>query len=391
MPFAFHSDLLFMVQHANYIVFHGAYAINTYFYNSYGVTPQDTPLHYYVWAVWLWIIKPLTPKLDSLIFGAPYQFTSLVNDPSLFRTLFLVKVPFLAFDVATAFLLLKTAHERASLVFKFWMVNPIVIFASYVWGGYDIVPTFFTLLALYFGQEKRTVRSYLALGVAGALKLYAFLLLPVLILVFPNRIRTQLMLLLTALVPYLASILPDIVSSWPTLLPLRTFSARQSGYIFGMQLNVGINAVGIVDVVYVFVLLYALLLLFQYSNVVNRPRDMWKYMLGVLMLYFVTCTFHPQYFLWVIPFVGIAIGSNTRYLKPHLLQIVCYALYTFNLGKDVGGALFAPLGPFLGLGMSPYDLISMFYAPSVVAGVARSVFSGVGMWIIYMAHRSIKS
>jgi Gpi18-like mannosyltransferase len=391
MPFSFHSDLLFMVQHANYIAFHGAYAINTYFYHNYGVTPQDTPLHYYMWAVWLWIIKPLTPTLDSLIFRPPYEFASLVNDPSLFRTLFLVKLPFLAFDLGTAFLLLKTAHKRSSLVFKFWMLNPIAIYVSYVWGGYDILPTFFTLLSLYFAQEKRLASSYLSLGIAAALKLYAFLLLPLLILTFPNRNRTQLKLILFAIVPYLASILPDTINSWPTLLPFNTFSARQSQYVLGMQLNLGMNTSGSIDILYVFILLYGLLVLFQYGNKASRLEDLWKYMLGVLMLYFVTSTFHPQYFLWVVPFVGLAIGSDARYLKPHLLQIICFVAYTFYTGAPAAGMLFIPLSPFLAASMSPYELISAYMPASLLVGAARSIFSAIGVWIIYMTYRSVKS
>ena len=387
MPIAFHADLLFMIQVSNYIAFHGALAPNTYYLQNFGMLPTDTQLHYYIFAAWLWLISPITPKLDSLIANKPYVFTPLINDPSLFRTLFLVKLPFLAFDIATALLLRKTASQRSSWVFKFWMVNPIAIYVSYIWGGYDIVPVFFTVLALYYAQGKKTLASYLALGVAGALKLYAFLFLPVMIIAFPTRFRNQLGRVLLSLVPYLVSIVPDCVSSWPNFLPLNTLSARQSQYLIGLQLNVGTNTIGLVDVLYVFVLLYTLLLLFQYNRRPNRPLDLWKYMFGVLMLYFATSTFHPQYFLWVVPFIDLAISRFPRLLKPHLIQILCYVLYTFNLGSTSGAALFAPLSPFLTVLSSPYDLISTYAPASVVIGAARSVFSGVGLWMIYMAFK----
>lgn len=388
MPIAFHIDLLFMLQVSDYIAFHGALAPNTYYLQNFGMLPTDTQLHYYIFAAWLLLIKPLTPMLDSLIANQPYVFTPLINDPSLFRTLFLAKLPFLAFDLATALLLLRTARERSSWVFKFWMLNPIAIYVSYIWGGYDIMPMFFTLLALYFGQEKRTVGAYLSLGIAGALKLYAFFLLPIMIIAFPSRIRTQLGRVLLALLPYFITILPDSISSWPTFLSFSTFSARQSEYILGLQLNVGTNTIGLVDTLYVFILLYTLLLLVQYNNQPNRPADLWKYMFGVLMLYFATSTFHPQYFLWAVPFIGIAIGSDPRLLKPHLLQIPCYLLYTFNLGNTSGATLFAPLSPYLSVMMSPYDLISSYFPASVAIGAARSVFSGLGLWMIYMIYRS---
>jgi Gpi18-like mannosyltransferase len=303
-----------------------------------------------------------------------------------------MKLPFLGFDLGIAFLLLKIARRRSSLVFKFWMLNPVAIYVSYLTGCYDILPTFFTVIALYFAQEKRLSSSYFSLGVAAALKLYAFLLLPVFILAFPNRIRSQAKFVVLAVVPYLASALPDVISSWPTLLPLNTFSARQPNYILGLEYNLGPNiATGLNDVLYVFVLLYGLLLLFQYSKENGRSENLWKYMLSVLMLYFVISNFHVQYFLWVVPFVGVAIGSDLHYLKPHLIQIICYAAYICYTGTTAAAGLFVPLSPFFAYSMSPYDLISTYLPASLVIGSARSIFSAIGIWIIFMAYGGIKS
>jgi hypothetical protein len=106
MPIAFHTDLLFMIQESNYIAFHGALAPNIYYLQNFGMLPTDTQLHDYVFAAWLLLIKPLTPMLDSLITNRPYVFAPLISDPSLFWTPFLAKLSFLAFDLATVFLLL---------------------------------------------------------------------------------------------------------------------------------------------------------------------------------------------------------------------------------------------------------------------------------------------
>ena len=392
MPFAAHSDLLFMVQESHNIAYHGVVAPNTYYFVNFGIMPTDTTLHYYLVAAWLWLIRPLVPSLDALMSVppssvhvpmSPYFLSQLVSDPFLFRTLFLVKVPYLFFDLATGFLLLKTVYYRSSLIFKFWMVNPIVIYVSYVFGGYDIFPAFFALLAIYFAQQNKHTSSYLTLGIAGALKLYAFLLLPVFLLAFPASTLGRIKLALVSVLPYVISILPDVISSGPTLLPFNAFSSYQSEYILNWQVKLGSF-----DTLYVFVLLFSFLLLFQYYSRINVLGNLWRFAFAVLMLYFATSEFHPQYFLWVLPFLGVAICYDTRYLRLHILQILCYIVYTFYWGKPFAGMMFFPLGMFFTYLTSPIELMSMYFSAPLLIGVVRSVFSAICLWMIYLTFRT---
>jgi hypothetical protein len=356
------------------------------------MVPTDTTLHYYFVAAWLWLIRPLVPSLDAvmsvqpssvLVPMTPYFLSQLIADPFLFRTLFLVKVPYLFFDLATGFLLLKTVHYRSNLIFKFWMVNPIVIFVSYVFGGYDIFPAFFALLAVYLAQENKCTSSYLTLGIAGALKLYAFLLLPVFLLAFPTPTLARIRLALVSVLPYLISILPDVMSSGPTLLPFKTFSSYQSEYIFNWQVKLGS-----LDTLYVFVLLFSFLLLFQCYGKINVLGNLWRFTFAVLMLYYATSEFHPQYFLWVLPFLAVGICYDTRYLRPHILQILCYVVYTFYWGKYLAGMMLFPLSSFfIGL-TSPIDLISTYFSAPLLIGAVRSVFSAICLWMIYVTFKT---
>jgi hypothetical protein len=52
--------------------------------------------------------------------------------------------------------------------------------------------------------------------------------------------------------------------------------------------------------------------------------------------------------------------------------------------------MFTPLSPFFAVLISPYDLLSLYFPSSLVVNLARTVFSAVGAWMIYIVYRSVR-
>ena len=131
----------------------------------------------------------------SLIFSIFVSNTFFIN--FLFKTqlalpsfeiyihLLTLKIPFLIFDLLTAYSLAKlfTNPKQKTMALILWLFNPISIYASYMMGQFDVIPVFFTVLSIYFVAKKRLSLAALALGGGIAFKLYPiFLIIPLIIL-----------------------------------------------------------------------------------------------------------------------------------------------------------------------------------------------------------------
>jgi len=93
----------------------------------------------------------------------------------LFNTL--VKVPMLLADIGTALILyrLMRRYSRTGLdekVVALYYLNPMSIWISAGWGQYDSIPTFFTVLSVYFLLSERIYSSSVSLLFATLFKVY---------------------------------------------------------------------------------------------------------------------------------------------------------------------------------------------------------------------------
>jgi len=103
------------------------------------------------------VFKPVMP-----LFGQWWDATQpWFIGPHVCRYLFLLKSWYLIFDLGIAFLLLRLIvdNQKRLLAFKLWMTNPVVILVCYMHGQYDIVPTFFVALSLYYVAVGKSRRS----------------------------------------------------------------------------------------------------------------------------------------------------------------------------------------------------------------------------------------
>lgn len=100
----------------------------------------------------------------------------------------IIKAPIIIADILIAILLYKmikslSNENNARYAYWAWLLNPFVIWISSVWGMFDLIPTLFVLLSLYYLINKNYGRSALLLGVAVSFKLYPILLIPIFALV----------------------------------------------------------------------------------------------------------------------------------------------------------------------------------------------------------------
>lgn len=155
----------------------------------------------YFFSGWFSFIKPLMPiavysdmNFATTFSAVPGQgllsFLIRVSDPNIFSFLFVFKVPYLFLDFASAFLLMLLTDDlkKSAFLFKFWMVNPIAIFVSFVIGQFDIFVVFFMILTIYFLKTGRNNLSALSLGISAAFKFFPIIFVIPLALIFMKNI-----------------------------------------------------------------------------------------------------------------------------------------------------------------------------------------------------------
>lgn len=397
--------------------------------NGQFIASNDPPPVFYLFSVFYFLVRPILPSniLEFITSNTAYtppthlQLFSLLQ-PGIQTFLFISKIPFLIFDIASGILLMHLVNdgEKAMTVFKVWILNPVSIFISYAVGQFDIIPTFFLILALYFFKRGKVGWSVASLGLASTFKMFCLLfILPVILIHLKEsknlatKAKKISWLLATAFLPLVfipvASILtPQYYESLNAALPPstlyngffgRTFYSRGepsqpllSGlFIFFLNYSVAFETLPFFsDIIYLTPLAYGVFLLgIIYWRSWSFER-LWKVMLMFLLVYYAFTLFHVQWFLWVQPFLSLlVVKERKRFLKLYLVLIPLYFIYTWHWGASLTTALVIPIMPEALSWLGPIEVMkSMSLAAYQIINVFRSLFSAVCIFASLLVFKS---
>ena len=382
MPFTLHGDLVGINWMARGLVYQGYLPVErTVDRMAY------PPLVFFTAFFFQVVFKPVMP-----LFGQWWDWTlPWFSGPHLFRYLFLLKSYYLIFDLGIAFLLLRLIvdNQKRLLAFKLWMINPVVILTCYMHGQYDIVPTFFVALSLYYVAVEKPARSLLSLGIGAAFKHFSFFfLIPALTLLGKSKVA-KIKLLLYGVVPYVLLMYPYWRS--PVFREVATTAGGYDQRILNFYFDLGSF-----DKVYVFIIGYTIILAFTYFR--HQIRDtrevfktLWRVELIILLWLYSTILFHPQWFVWVTPLLILLCVEDRKVGTLYWLQIICVFIYTFYWARYLLD-LFAPVDPvFFAHLKDPFETINRYYSAPKFIAIFRSIFSGICLWMIYLTLREFFS
>jgi len=348
-------------------------------------------IHYFH-AFFLWIFKPLMPYFDSILYDSLMRMRAswemletFVSHPNVFRTLFLFKVPYLLFDLGCSFLVLAIFKDgkKGLAAFIFWMVNPVVIFVTYIAARHEVIAIFFVLLSLYYAKNNLSARSLLSLGVSIIIRFYPLILLPFFIVILGRRFWERMRLAFWGILPLgLLTILTRLFHQTPKVEKLAQIPHTQ--YLLSMAFYLGYLS----DRVYIFVALYAVLFLYTIFHTDHSFASLWRMLLLLLLGIFATSFFHVHYFMWIIPFLTLQMVEDRRFIGLFVILIFGWIVYSFQWKETFAGLLFTPINAryFMSL-PSPFEIINRYYSAANFIGIWRSIFSGVCLWMMYLVLR----
>lgn len=290
--------------------------------------------------------------------------------------IFLIKFPYLFFDIPIAFLLTKLvdSEKEKFLVFIFWIFNPINLFATYMMGQHDVIAVFFIVLSIFLATKQKLNWSVVALGMGIAFKIFPiFLLIPLVLLEKTWRKRIQLLIL--GLLPYIVSILPFLYSKGYRMSAL--FANQSSKSLFAQIPVSGGESI----------LLFPATLLFVYLAflyIKNEMNHLWQKYFIIMLIFFIFTHTHPQWFLWLTPFLILdLVRTNFRHLIPVLLSLISFKMLLLFFDPSLSVGLFAPVWPYLATLPSVWELMNISVDYNFYRSVFQTLFVGVAMYYIY--------
>ncbi|MEK7616934.1 MAG: hypothetical protein AAB414_02680 [Patescibacteria group bacterium] len=314
---------------------------------------------------------------DALVLNYPpliYWFFGLLN--LLFgNSLYLMKLSYLIFDLTLGLILTKLVNSQNKiLTFSLWMFNPISLYATYMMGQFDIIPTFFSVLSIYLALKNKLTWAALVLGVGIAFKLYpVFLIIPLILL--GKGLWTKAKLVVYTLLPYIASVLPYISSS--NFRSNALFANQSSKSLYA---SIPVSGGESILLFPTFIVLFYFLILRQRVDKVS----LWKLYLAPLLLFFIFTHFHPQWLIWVTPFLILdLVFDRLKNVLPILIIFISWILSLFFFDASLTTKMFAPLFPFLKLTPDIWTLLKFSVDYNFARSLLQSIFAGAAIYIIY--------
>lgn len=282
----------------------------------------------------------LYPSMNTPI----YYFLST---PGSFLLVLMMKVFFIIFDVVTAFIvsrivvLISGSQKLGIASFVVWLLNPYTFLIVQMWGSMDIIMVCFLMLSAYLFYKGRRDLSAIALGISIGTKLFPIVLLPVYLIhvrkmkhatsQFSNLSNNNnvnlasLRFITISLTTFFISLTPNLLLG-PSregilkvipdlnLMPDFSFFLGPILEVFGFRISI---------TVVLFILYLTVLSLPNYGGHLSFQESL----LGAILVLFAFSYWHPQFILWIIPFMVIdAYTSRQRKLFFPLFMVITFAI-----------------------------------------------------------------
>lgn len=380
IPFTMHTDVYQIYSRAHLAAYHGEWFV----WSSQIVIQM-------VHNIWLLLIRPVLPNSEPIwshaaaVLGsgpipAPDDIARFFAYPYVARALFLMKLPYLIADLATGYVLTRlVAPERRRRVLALWLLNPLVIFGSAIFARHDSMSVLLVVLSVLAATRGRRYLGLGLLGLGAVTRFFPAFLVPFFIFAY-RRSRRELLLLgggIAALWIIAEGLTWAITGSSPTMTILTRYPHIE--YLVDLALPILKS-----DQIFIFPLAYALLFLW-YSE--RRPSGSGDYVAAsaaVMLILFALTFFHPQYTVWLVPFLALTIDRRGELIGYHVVQILLLGLYALNWGTGITWDMLRPLGaPVLSTLPEPMTIIGAQISADLFFGLVRSLFTAITLWMTY--------
>lgn len=343
MPWAMHSDLLSMYFRAHLMAEHGVWGLGTGQY-----------LSHFIYALNLLVLKLAGWNLEEMFFhdfGLHIgSLTASVGDwlrfnehPLVNSFIFWLKMPHLLVDVGVFLGLYKIfeKHKSLNLILASWWLNPVNIYAFYVFSRHDVFTAAILLLVIVLVAKNKVFESLLSIFSAIQIRVQPLLLAPVFLVQLFNQSKNHKKFFIEVLkavvvIGFYLLLLRVLPNSQAVLEELGLSGRAQSPAALGLPARHAGQATGTKILgIPVFLALYAVLGIWwllqkklKKLRESDRLLELIKITTAVMCLYFAINPFSPHYFAWLSIFVSLSLVINQKLLFGYVIAVLGW----FGLG-----------------------------------------------------------
>ncbi|MBL7078337.1 hypothetical protein ISS42_01605 [Candidatus Shapirobacteria bacterium] len=335
------------------------------------------PLAYFLLGGLGFLFSPFVGKEVFIkLLSGPVAFAGLGFNLSLLA----LKLPYLIFDLLVLFFLRKmfSDEKKRFWVSLLWWFNPVAIYASYMVAQFEIIPLFFVIFSLWAHLAGLGILGVVLLGLGAGLKMFPlFFLLPLAFLSF-KTVFNRLKAIVIGIGVYLLTILPFSTSS---AFRENVLFSNQSQKMFFAQLPVS-GAEGI----YIFIFLFCLICYYAFydKNIIHLSN----YYLFILLAFFSVTHFHPQWFLWVTPFLIINLVESKMQTWPMaIMMLFSWLGITLLFEPSLSIGLFAPLSKNLLQAKGLVGVMPLAFDAFMVKSILRSIFAASSLFLVIFSFK----
>ncbi|MFT6006631.1 MAG: hypothetical protein ACI9SX_001606 [Pseudoalteromonas tetraodonis] len=269
--------------------------------------------------------------------STPGEYYEFVSNPTIFRTLFVIKLPFLAADLITAWALYNYCQRTpgAKKATLFWLFNPITLFAFYVFGRFESIPVMFCMLSLLAIQRQHFLIAALMLGMSiNSREIFIFfgpLFIALMCSPSCRHISWKVRLSACAIVLFAIAVSVQLVSLTGGDLDA-----------FGRQIS-SIASEGRVDYLFkfiigsylVFPMAYFIILLYAWNSKTGLTEKALLLYSYILLCFFCFSSHTAHYTSWMMVFPCIYLAYQSELMKPMIMLCATWFLYNLSI-TDLG-------------------------------------------------------
>lgn len=281
------------------------------FFSFYDYT-QSTAVYsiivYTIFAIWsipvfiVYAIKGISVWGTLSYFDIPYPILMWYK---LLPTLFYFGVAYVLYKII---LEITNKKQLAKWAFYLYVSSPIAMFSQFIFGQYDAIGLFFTVLALYFFIKKKYYWFSILTSIAITYKLFAFFFFVPLILLVEKRIPHLIKHGVIAMSGYIITSLMFINSQG--YHGTKSFSEDIVPRLFNTGITTSMGTISLFTVAMMAICVVA------YNKTIENNDEYYRY--SVYIPFFVYATmfmfilWHPQWVIYVIPFMTLVYFMNEK-------------------------------------------------------------------------------
>ena len=300
---------------------------------------------------------------------------------SIFMTNLIFKMPSLFIDVVGLHFISKMFPDKRKYAAVFYYVSPVSLYAVYMHGQLDLIPTVLLLCSVYYLSSKdkrRYFKGGVLLSCALLSKMHILAVLPIIFIYLYKRdgIRAAIKFGGCVIIAVLVGMMPFMSEGFRTIV---LFNSEQS------ILTQVILKFSTVDI-YIPILAVLIVYLMAFGiNIINR--DLFVSLCGVVFAVFLAlCPPMPGWYVWIIPYVTLFFMSiDEGKYKNILVYVLLNGLYLVYF-------IFLHNRNVVDLYVLNVDMSFLKIHSSILANLFFTLLAGTLIYIIFaMYHLGVTS